>query len=122
VIELSDSAEAPLFDSGGSAPTPMLQALLGVVAGVAELVTNDIRITGHTDGAAFAAGGDDGNWPLSTDRAQTARRILAESGLEPGRVAEVVGRAATRPIAPEDPLDPRNRRVEITLLRNFPIR
>jgi chemotaxis protein MotB len=70
----------------------------------------------------FGQSGDDGNWRLSADRAQTARRLLTESGLDRQRIAQVTGRAATRPLYPDDPADPRNRRVEITLLRNFPVR
>ncbi|PKP63787.1 MAG: flagellar motor protein MotB, partial [Alphaproteobacteria bacterium HGW-Alphaproteobacteria-8] len=43
-------------------------------------------------------------------------KLMLDFGLAGGRIAEVSGRAATQPMA-EDPLDPRNRRVEITLLR-----
>jgi chemotaxis protein MotB len=122
VIEISDSDGAPLFAPGDATPTPMLRALVGVVAGVAQLVTNEVAITGHTDATPFGQSGDDGNWRLSADRAQTARRLLTESGLDRQRIAQVTGRAATRPLYPDDPADPRNRRVEITLLRNFPVR
>jgi chemotaxis protein MotB len=121
VIEITDSADAPLFAAGDATPTPMLRALVGVVANVAKLVTNDVAITGHTDATPFGAG-DDGNWRLSADRAQSTRRLLTEQGLDPGRVSEVTGRAATRPLTPDDPTNPKNRRVEITLLRNFPSR
>ena len=118
VIDIFDTDGAPLFERGSSTPTPMLRALVEVVASVAQLVTNDVSLTGHTDAAAFSKGGDDGNWSLSSDRAHTARRLMIESGLDAGRIAEVSGKAATQPVA-EDPLDPRNRRVEITLLRGL---
>jgi len=116
VIDIFDTDGAPLFQRGSSTPTPMLRALVEVVASVAQLVTNDISLTGHTDAAAFDRGGDDGNWKLSADRADTARRLMTGAGLDAARIAEVSGKAATQPLA-EDPLDPRNRRVEITLLR-----
>ncbi len=116
VIDIFDTDGAPLFERGSAQPTPMLRALVEVVASVAQLVTNEVALTGHTDGASFQTGGDDGNWKLSSDRAHTARRLMLESGLGDDRIAQVSGRAATQPMV-DDPLDPRNRRVEITLLR-----
>jgi chemotaxis protein MotB len=116
VIDLFDVEGSPLFDSGSSRPTPTLVALVEVVASVANLVTNGIAITGHTDAAAGPAG-EDGDWTLSTERAQAARRLMSQAGADPARIVEVSGRAATDPLS-DDPLDPRNRRVEITLRRN----
>ena len=116
VIDIFDRTGTPLFERGSARPTPMLIALVDVVASVAALATNPVSIEGHTDATPFDVGGDDGNWRLSSDRADAARRLLVGSGLDPGRVAEVSGRAGTQPIS-EDPLDPENRRIAITLLR-----
>ncbi|MGF1659571.1 MAG: flagellar motor protein MotB [Rubrimonas sp.] len=116
VIDIFDRSGAPLFERGSSRPTPMLIALVDVVASVAGLATNPVAVAGHTDATPFDVGGDDGNWRLSSDRADAARRLLIGSGLDPGRIAEVSGRAATEPMV-EDPLDPANRRIAITLLR-----
>lgn len=117
VIEVFDTEGAPLFEVGSAEPTPMLQALLGMVAGLAALVTNDIVITGHTDGLPMMQDGVDGNWALSGQRAETARRVLVHSGMPEGRITEIAGRAATQ-LMVDDPADPRNRRVAITLRRN----
>ena len=117
VIEVFDTDGAPLFEAGSAEPTPMLQALLGMVAGLASLVTNDISITGHTDATPMPEDGSDGNWALSSDRAEAARRVLVQSGLSEDRISEIAGRAATQPMV-DDPTDPRNRRVAITLRRN----
>ncbi len=116
VIEVFDTEGEQLFTAGSSEPTPMLRALLGMVASVAKLVDNDVSITGHTDSSPFVVNGDDGNWRLSSDRANGARRALLSEGLDPDRISEVAGRAGTQPLV-DDPEDPRNRRVEITLLR-----
>ncbi|SDZ78646.1 flagellar motor protein MotB [Rubrimonas cliftonensis] len=119
VIEVFDTEGETLFTAGSSEPTPMLRALLGMVASVAKLVDNDVAITGHTDSSPFVVNGDDGNWRLSSDRANGARRALLAEGLDPGRISEVSGKAGTQPLV-DDPEDPRNRRVEITLLRRPP--
>jgi chemotaxis protein MotB len=121
VIDIFDTEGAPLFETGSAEPTPTLAALVAVVASVAGLVTNPVSIAGHTDASPFGSGGDDGNWKLSADRALTARTLLLDAGLDPGRIAEVRGRAGAQPLS-DDPLDPKNRRVEIVLLRNRPNR
>jgi chemotaxis protein MotB len=116
VIDVFDTEDAPLFDPGTDRPTPTLEALASVVASVAALVKNPVAITGHTDAAIVGGTGDAGDWRLSSDRALATRGLLVGAGLDGGRIAEVTGRAATRPLS-DDPLDPRNRRIEITLLR-----
>jgi chemotaxis protein MotB len=42
---------------------------------------------------------------------------MVAAGLDPGRVAEVVGRADAEPLVAEQPADPRNRRISVVLLR-----
>jgi chemotaxis protein MotB len=119
VIEVFDTDGAPLFAPGSAQPTPILESLLGMLSGLAGLVTNDIAITGHTDAAPYVRNGTDGNWALSAERAETARRIMLAAGLRDERIATIAGKAATQPME-DDPTDPRNRRVAITLLRHFP--
>jgi chemotaxis protein MotB len=122
VIDVFDTDGAPLFDPDTSKPTPMLRALVGVVAEVSALVSNDIAIAGHVApvGSIDPVAEDDA-WRLSADRAQTTRRLLAEAGMDPDRFSEVTGRADSDP-ASSDPGDPANRRVQITLKRDFPLR
>jgi chemotaxis protein MotB len=120
VIDVFDVEDSPLFAPGTAQPTDKLRGLLAMVASVAELVTNAVSVTGHTDaGAPAADAADDANWPLSSDRAHAARRLMVGSGLDAGRVRSVAGRAATEPMI-ADAADPRNRRIEITLLRDRP--
>ena len=120
VIELFEKEGEPLFDAGGARPTPTLEALVSVVASVAQLVTNDVAVTGHTDGRPIPGGPPDAAWPLSSDRAHAARRLLGAAGLPADRVASVAGRASSQPLT-DDPNDPRNGRLEITLLRRHPL-
>ena len=46
---------------------------------------------------------------------ESARRVLIASGLQPDRIAEVRGYAARHLKNPENPLDPRNRRISVLL-------
>ena len=62
-----------------------------------------------------AAGGTYGNWELSADRANAARRILEGVGLNEGRIVEVRGYAATKLRIVNDPLSAANRRISILL-------
>jgi chemotaxis protein MotB len=52
---------------------------------------------------------------LSADRANAARRVMEEAGLNPARVVEVRGMADRQLRNPENPLDPKNRRISIFL-------
>jgi chemotaxis protein MotB len=54
---------------------------------------------------------------LSADRAQLARRLLVQAGVEDARLERITGRADRDPVT-GTPSDARNRRLEITLLRD----
>jgi chemotaxis protein MotB len=115
-IQIFDRDGEPMFSPGGSEPLPRLKAILDVVAQVLGTVQNSIILAGHTDGHALQRG-TYSNWELSADRANAVRRTLESIGLAPGRIVQVEGRAATDPLLPLTPLDPRNRRIAITILR-----
>lgn len=117
VIEVFAREGEPLFESGSPRPTARMLEILAMIADVASLVTNRIAVEGHTDARRFAAGDRD-NWALSADRADASRRAMIEAGLGPDRVSRITGRAAQQPVITQNPDDPRNRRVAITLLRN----
>jgi chemotaxis protein MotB len=55
---------------------------------------------------------------LSTDRANAARREMVSGGLRADQVAQVVGYADKLRVNKEDPSDPINRRISITVLAN----
>ena len=79
---------------------------------------NRISISGHTDATKFRGRkAGYGNWELSSDRALSSRRALVEGGIPTARIANVVGKAATEPLVPEEPESARNRRISIVLLR-----
>ena len=120
VIEIGDLTGQPLFASGDARPRPLLRTLIEIVTPLLALTTNDIAVVGHTDAAPFNRRDGYSNWELSADRANAARRLLADAGLREGRIVRVSGRAETDPLS-DDPADARNRRIAITLLRKVAV-
>ncbi len=121
VIEIADAEGAPLFTPGSAAPSELLNQLLEIAVPVINRVVNDVAIVGHTDATPFRDARAYGNWELSADRANAARRIMTLIGLDEARIARISGRGATQPLS-EDPLAPQNRRIAIILLRESPDR
>jgi chemotaxis protein MotB len=78
-------------------------------------LSNDVVIEGHTDSRKYAAGATYGNWELSADRANAARRVMELKGVDPAQVRAVRGFADTQLHVANDPMDPRNRRVSIVV-------
>src|SRR5690606_20336116 len=80
-------------------------------------VPNKITISGHTDARQYsAARGFEGNWELSTQRANAARRALVAGGCPAEEVAQVVGYAASARSDRRDPYSPANRGTDIVVL------
>lgn len=116
-IQLVDKRNRPMFDLGSPVLRDYADSILRELAGVINRVPNRISIAGHTDAVGFSNGRDYDNWELSADRANAARRTLLAGGTEPGRIAQVVGLADTVLFDREDPYNPINRRISITVLK-----
>ncbi len=78
-----------------------------------EQLPNHISIEGHTDAKPYAAKRDYGNWELSTDRANSARRLMQASGLRADQISQVRGYADQKLRVPAKPLEPSNRRISL---------
>ncbi|RKQ72161.1 chemotaxis protein MotB [Litorimonas taeanensis] len=117
VIELVDQTDSPLFSSGSAKPSPILEALVSIVSDAFSDVSNQIKIVGHTDNYAFSNGGNYTNWELSSDRANSARRLLARTGFPATQISGVEGKSSTEPFS-DDPYSPMNRRISITILNS----
>ena len=74
-----------------------------------------VEVEGHTEANRPARDHVYGNWEISSDRANTARRLLEEHGVKPGQVRKVAGYADTQPMPEVDATDERNRRVALLL-------
>jgi len=90
------------------------------VSKVIQNLPNRISISGHT-GDLPTRIENYSNWELSSDRANRARKILSDSGLEQERIFQVSGKAGSEPLYPDDPDLPGNRRISIVLLREAPV-
>jgi len=113
-IELLESAKGTFFDSGSAALNDSGKETLIALAKELGSVPNKISIEGHTDSKPFERkGGEYGNWELSADRANTARRLMQENGLRADQVTQVRGYADERLRKPQAPDDPSNRRISV---------
>jgi chemotaxis protein MotB len=112
-IELTESATGTFFDSGSSKMSTDGTDLLTALAQELGKLPNRIALEGHTDSKPYAQGSNYGNWELSADRANAARRIMVEHGLSPDQITQVRGFADRRLRQKNDPLDPSNRRISL---------
>ena len=115
-IEIIDKADFAMFGLGTTTMTPRAQALIAEVAKTVQALDNKVAIRGHTDSVAFANTDGRNNWSLSAERAEETRKILEKTGLKQDRFAKIEGVADTAPYNPNDPKDPRNRRISITVM------
>lgn len=114
-IQVIDREGFSMFDIGSSTFTERGRILIEAIGTILHEVPNRLVISGHTDSVPYRGGGY-GNWELSSDRANAARRALLKVGVEAGRIERVEGLADTRHYIKEEPRDPRNRRISILLL------
>ncbi len=116
VLEIVDSDSRPLFPVGRSDPTPLLDSLLGLVSDSFDQFGNNIKIVGHTDNLQYRTEGGYDNWNLSSDRANSARKLLVRNGVALDRIVEVSGRAYKDPLIIDDPSAAQNRRISVVIL------
>jgi len=112
-IELLESATGTFFDLGSPNPNQNGKELLDLLAGELGKLPNKISIEGHTDSKPYSGKRNYGNWELSVDRANAARRLMQQQGLGDKQVAQVRGFADQLPRKPGDPFDPSNRRISL---------
>lgn len=114
-IEIIDKADFSMFSLGTTQLQPRAQALIGEVSRSLASMPNKLSIRGHTDSVAFANSEGRNNWSLSAERAEVTRALIEKSGISPARFSHIEGVADTAPYNPNDPKDPRNRRISITV-------
>jgi chemotaxis protein MotB len=122
-IELMESKKNSFFESGNAQPSGIGKDFLANLAKEIGVLPNYVTIEGHTDAKPFSsAKGVYSNWELSADRANSARRLMEESGLHPNQVTQVRGFAAQRLRKRDDPEDPSNRRISIIVQYDVKVR
>ena len=115
-IQIIDTEGSIMFPLGSAVPTARAKEILKLVSANLQEIPGKIVVEGHTDAAPFR-GGQTTNWELSSLRASAARRELEDNGIEPSRIARVVGYADQELLIPIEPRDQRNRRISVIVLQ-----
>jgi chemotaxis protein MotB len=117
-LQIVDEKNRPMFESGATVLADHIRRLMRIIGKVVGETNFAIKVEGHTDSKGTGSDAGRGNWELSTERANAARREMVSGGLRPDQVAQVVGYADKLRINTDDPSDPLNRRISITVMAN----
>lgn len=112
-IELLETEKGTFFDSGSPLPNDSGKELLSLVAQQMGKLPNRLTIEGHTDSKPYSGKNDYGNWELSADRANAARRLMQQQGVRLDQVSQVRGYADQLLRNKQNPEDPSNRRISV---------
>lgn len=113
-IQLVDT-EGSIFHLGSAEPTERAKKILATITDYIRELPNKVAVEGHTDSSPFR-GTQITNWELSSSRASSARREMEKNGMDPMRIARVVGFADQQLYIKDNPRDPRNRRISIIII------
>ena len=116
-IELLEGKNGTFYESGSAYLSPSGQELLALLGSELKTLPNNLLIEGHTDAAPYSNDANYGNWELSADRANSARRLMQQDGVRKDQVTQVRGYADQFLRVKNDPYDPSNRRISI-LIKN----
>ncbi|HRX89552.1 MAG TPA: flagellar motor protein MotB [Steroidobacteraceae bacterium] len=115
-IQIVDEQNRPMFDLGGAKLKDYSNGILRELSSYLNSVPNRVSLTGHTDVKGYARNTAYGNWELSADRANAARRALVNGGMSDDKVARVVGLGSSVLFDKERPDNPINRRISIIVM------
>jgi chemotaxis protein MotB len=114
-IELLESHDNNFFEIGSANLKPDAIFVLKQLAVRIGKLSNSVEIEGHTDSRGYSSANSYSNWELSSDRANSARKILENNGMRVGQIISVAGFADRKLKNPENPFDYSNRRVSIVV-------
>jgi len=114
-IELVENEAGTFFESGSSSPSPSGKEMLRLMSSELGKMQNKLLLEGYTDARPFNSRDGYSNWELSSDRANSARKVMQDSGLRSDQVAEVRGYADQSLRKPQNPSDASNRRISIVV-------
>ena len=116
-VDLVDDANFSMFQLGTTVLTLDAAALLDAIAELLGQEPGGISLRGHTDAVPWNGGIGANNWSLSAGRAEATRQALMIDGIGETRFRKIEGVADREPLVRDSPLDPRNRRISILLMR-----
>ena len=114
-VDIIDKADFSMFGLGTTTLSPKSQALIEEIARSIGQMPNKIKVRGHTDSVPYN-GPERNNWSLSAQCAEVTRQVIKSKGVDEKRITRIEGVADTEPFNPANGLDPRNRRISITLM------
>ena len=114
-IDLVDDVDFAMFQLGTTLLTPQARELVRAIAETLNPEPGSLSLRGHTDALPWKAGVVSNNWSLSAGRAETTRQALMQTGIAEDRFKRIEGVADRELLIPQNPQDPRNRRISITL-------
>ncbi|MBL4788749.1 MAG: OmpA family protein [Kordiimonadaceae bacterium] len=120
-IQLIDKDQRAMFRPGSADLYNYAQAMIREVGLSVQDLPNRVAIVGHTDDGNFLAPDGSSNWDLSANRANSARKVLGNSGVTNDRIFEVTGKAGNDPLYPDQPNRTENRRITILIIRESPV-
>lgn len=115
-IDLIDNAEFSMFALGTTVLVPQARELIGVVAETLADDSAHLIVRGHTDALPWRAGAGASNWSLSAGRAEATRQELRGRGITDSRFVRIEGVAERELLIPDNPADPRNRRISLLVV------
>ncbi|MFM5929393.1 MAG: flagellar motor protein MotB [Novosphingobium sp.] len=114
-IDLVDDAQFAMFQLGTTVLTPQARDLLKAITETLNPEAGALSIRGHTDSLPWKRGQVANNWSLSAGRAEATRQALMLGGIAENRFKRIEGVADRELLVQDNPQDPRNRRISITL-------
>lgn len=118
-IQLMESGDSTFFDIGSAKLAPSGISVVSAIGDIIAPLDNEVIVEGHTDSRRYTRSDVYSNWELSSDRANTARRVLETRGIAPGRFAEIRAFADNQLRYPDNSEDARNRRIAIIIVNPF---
>ena len=115
-IQIVDAENRPMFASGSPNLQPYFEDILLALTDTIAKSPKKVSISGHTDAMPYVGRRDYGNWELSAQRANAARRTLEVAGYPASQIARVVGYADSALFDSANPLNPVNRRIDIVVM------
>ena len=112
-IELIEDKGGTFFEKGSPKLSENGVALLNLLSAQLKVLPNRLLIEGHTDAQPYSSDTGYTNWELSSDRANSARRLLQQGGVGPNQISQVRGYADQLLRVQSNPLDPSNRRISL---------
>ncbi|GHC91471.1 flagellar motor protein MotB [Novosphingobium pokkalii] len=115
-IDMLDDADFSMFRLGTTILTPDALELVRAIGQAIAPDPGGVTVRGHTDALQWKPGDPANNWSLSAGRAEATRLALMRNGVGEKRFQRIEGVADREPLVPDNPNDPRNRRMSILLL------